>query len=88
MATGRNRRRNCVLQKKQFKTNLQMKCEKCGRRPRMYWRDYAKTTGHSEPFYTNNKGQQVCINCCDITPQSLIELNEKRKNIFYKTKKR
>ena len=55
-----------------------MNCKGCKREAKMFWKDKAKTTGHSETFY-----RDLCYECYvakyGTKPKSLHDLNEERK---------
>jgi len=61
-----------------------MNCQICGEKPKFIWTNKAKGNGHSEPLFTNTKGQHVCVNCLTDREvnkyKGLQELNKQRKN--------
>ena len=59
-----------------------MKCEKCNREAKMFWKDKECLNGSSETFWTAPSGHMVCIDCLiKLTgryPKTLQELNNER----------
>lgn len=64
-----------------------MKCEVCKRESKMFWTDKEHLNGHSESFWTNDKGQAVCMKCLGHEPMSLQQLNRERQIKYNKTHK-
>jgi|ERR1043165_18367 hypothetical protein len=64
-----------------------MRCRSCGVGAKMYWTDRDKRNGRSETFY-----RDMCYTCfvkaTGREPKSLRQLNEERKHMFNKNKKR